>query len=352
MSTLFTKIKEHYAKQLPFVCYAKPNLDKIIALLQNNDDLCELNANESGFAFVSFDNQQRYIIPENQSDIYFETVAVSDFSYPNTRKFHIDENAKINFQNLVEKAVSEIEKGTFEKVVLSRNEIVSVSNFDLELVFNQLLINYPTAFKYCFYHPKVGFWMGATPEQLLKVEENRIKTVALAGTQLATDLQNVEWKDKEVKEQQIVTDFIVGSLKKHSNKVSKSEPYTYQAGTIVHLKTDIEAELENPSDLEKILNELHPTPAVCGFPKDIAKQFILNNEGYERAFYAGFLGEWNKDFLTYKKGNSDLFVNLRCMKISGDMAELFIGCGINKGSNPEKEFIETVNKSQTMKKVL
>lgn len=352
MSTLFTKIKEHQAKQLPFVCYTKPSSDKIIALLQNNDALYELNADESGFAFVSFNATQRYIIPENQSDVYFETVTISDFNYPNNREFVIDENAKINFQNLVEKAVAEIEKGTFEKVVLSRKELVSVSNFDLEWVFNQLLIHYPTAFKYCFYHPKVGFWMGATPEQLLKVEENIIKTVALAGTQLVTGLQNINWEEKEVKEQQIVTDFIVESLKKYTNKVSKSEPYTFQAGTIVHLKTDIEAEIESSSDLEKILNDLHPTPAVCGFPKSIAKQFILSNEGYEREFYAGFLGEWNKDFRTYKKGNSDLFVNLRCMKINGDVAELFIGCGINKGSNPEKEFIETVNKSQTMKKVV
>ena len=110
MSTLFTKIKEHYAKQLPFVCYAKPNLDKIIALLQKTDALYELNSDESGFAFVSFDNQQRYIIPENQSDIYFETVSISDFIFPNNREFVIDESAKINFQNLVEKAVSEIEK--------------------------------------------------------------------------------------------------------------------------------------------------------------------------------------------------------------------------------------------------
>ena len=59
-----------------------------------------------------------------KSDIYFETVAVSEFSYPNTREFVVDESAKINFQSLVKKAVSEIEKGTFEKVVLSRNEIV------------------------------------------------------------------------------------------------------------------------------------------------------------------------------------------------------------------------------------
>ncbi|MEI7509457.1 MAG: chorismate-binding protein, partial [Flavobacterium sp.] len=51
-------------------------------------------------------------------------------------------------------------------------------------------------------------------------------------------------------------------------------------------------------------------------------------------------------------GNCDLFVNLRCMKIQEKNAELFIGCGINKGSIPEKEFLETLNKSQTMKKVL
>jgi len=352
MSTLFIKIKEHYSKQLPFVCYCKPNSDKIIALLQKNDTLYELNSNVSGFAFVSFDNNQRYIIQENQSDVYFEMFSDSDFSYPKNNEFVIDEKSKINFQNLVEKALEEIEKGTFEKVVLSRNELVSVSNFDLELVFNQLLINYQTAFKYCFYHPKVGFWMGATPEQLLKVEKNIIKTVALAGTQLATDFQNIEWKDKEINEQQIVTNYIVEGLKKYTNKISKSEPYTFQAVIIVHIKTDIEAEFDNPSDLEKILNELHPTPAVCGFPNDMAKQFILNNEGYEREFYAGFLGEWNKDFLTYKNGNSDLFVNLRCMKISNKKAKLFIGCGINKGSIAEKEFIETVNKSHIMKKVL
>jgi isochorismate synthase len=97
---------------------------------------------------------------------------------------------------------------------------------------------------------------------------------------------------------------------------------------------------------------LHPTPAVCGFPKLDAQKFIIENEGYDRTFYAGFLGEWNKDFVSYKENCSDLYVNLRCMKIEDQKAKLYVGGGINKGSNPEKEYIETVNKSLTMKKVL
>ena len=352
MSYLFEKIKEQLKNELPFVCYCKPNSDTIISLLQKNDSLIEWNHDEVGFAIVSFDNEQRYIISESQSDVYYERVAVSDFIYPNNRVFKIDESAKTKFEDLVTKAVQEIEAGTFEKVVLSRKELIALNDFDLEMIFNQLLVNYPNAFNYSFYHPKVGFWIGASPEQFLKIEGNKIKTIALAGTQLSADSKNSIWEEKEIEEQQIVTDFIVNNLKQFSNSVLKSEPYNFKAGTIIHIRTDIEAVIENKSNLENIIDLMHPTPAVCGFPKEVAKKFILKNEGHDREFYAGFLGEWNKDFLTFKEGNSDLFVNLRCMKIKNNNAELFIGCGINKGSNPEKEYIETVNKSQTMKKVL
>jgi isochorismate synthase len=352
MSALFQKIKEQLNNQLPFVCYCKPNSDKIIALFQKNDALFDLDATISGFAFVSFDDEKRYLIPENQSDVYFETVAISDFNYPKNSDSVFEETSKINFETLVEKAVHEIEIGTFEKVVLSRKETIFLNDFDLELVFNQLLANYKTAFNYCFFHPKVGFWIGASPEQFLKIEDSILKTVALAGTQLNTKSQDYVWADKEINEQQIVTDFIVKNLVVFSDSIAVSKPYNYQAGSIIHIKTDIEAVLLHQSKLDEIVVTLHPTPAVCGFPKVKAKQFILDNEGYNREFYAGFLGEWNKDFLTYKKGNSDLFVNLRCMKIENIKAVLFVGCGINKGSNPTKEFMETVNKSQTMKKVL
>lgn len=358
MSALFQKINEQFNSKLPFVCYCKPNSCKIIALFQKNEELFLLEKASTGFAFVSFDNEKKYLIPENQSDVYVETVNDLDCIFSNYKEYKTDETAKNNFENLVKKALQEIEKGSFEKVVLSRKELIDLVNFQLELVFNSLISNYPTAFNYCFYHPKVGFWMGATPEQLAKIENNKIKTVALAGTQLFTDLQNVSWEEKEIKEQQTVTDFIVNALQTVSSEVTKTEPYSFQAGSIVHIKTDIEATLNSQLDVSNIIDLLHPTPAVCGFPIEIAKEFVLTKEGYEREFYAGYLGEWNKDFLTYKEGSFDLFVNLRCMKLGMDsklkvtQAQLFIGCGINSGSDPEKEFLETVNKSQTLKKIL
>jgi isochorismate synthase len=97
---------------------------------------------------------------------------------------------------------------------------------------------------------------------------------------------------------------------------------------------------------------LHPTPAVCGLPKENAKQFILENEGYERKFYSGFLGELNLNTILNKVVDSDLFVNLRCMEIERHKVHLYIGCGITKDSNPEKEYIETANKAMTMKQIL
>ncbi len=358
MSALFQKITQQFDSKLPFVFYCKPNSDKIIALFQKNDELFLLEEGSAGFAFVSFDNEKKYLIPEKFSDVYVETVNDLDYVFSKSKEYKIEENAKNNFGDLVKKALQEIENGSFEKVVLSRKELIDLNNFQLELVFNSLISNYPTAFKYCFYHPKVGFWMGATPEQFVKIANKKIKTVALAGTQLYTDFQKVIWEEKEIKEQKIVTDFIVNILQVVSGVVTKSVPYTFQAGSIIHIKTDIEATLNSQLDVPKLIDLLHPTPAVCGFPKEIAKEFILKNEGYEREFYAGYLGEWNKDFLTYKEGNFDLFVNLRCMKLGMDskskisQAQLFIGCGINSGSDPEKEFLETVNKSKTIKKIL
>ena len=82
------------------------------------------------------------------------------------------------------------------------------------------------------------------------------------------------------------------------------------------------------------------------------KEIIIKNEGYNREFYSGFLGEINKDFENNEDNKSDIFVNLRCMELEKEIANLFIGGGITKDSVPENEFIETINKSKTIKKIL
>ena len=210
--------------------------------------------------------------------------------------------------------------------------------------FQNLISTYPTAFRYLFFHPKIGLWMGATPEQLVKINQNQFETVALAGTQLYSE--NVIWATKEIEEQQFVTDYIVAKVKDKVTKLIISDAKTVKAGNLAHLKSSISGELTADFQANDLIKTLHPTPAVCGLPKENAIDFILKNEGYNRKYYAGFLGEYNKD------NQTDLFVNLRCLEVENDVVNIYVGCGITKDSNPEKEFIETENKSMTMRNVL
>ena len=230
--------------------------------------------------------------------------------------------------------------------------MVDLIDYDLETVFKKLIYNYPSAFNYCFYHPKIGIWFGATPEQFLKLNQKSLQTVALAGTQVAGVSDKINWNEKEKVEQQLVTDFITSGLVGKVNKLYISSPYSVKAGNLRHIKTDITATIKSKKAIGEIILALHPTAAVCGLPKEAAKAFILENEKYDREYYSGFLGELNIDLATFRTEQSDLFVNLRCMKIKGKVAELFVGCGITAASIPGDEFLETVNKSMTIKRVL
>lgn len=355
MTDLFLKIKTQQEQHLPFVLYSKPNTESIIGLFQNNDHLYFVeDFNAKGFVFAPFDGDNYVFFPEEHLHIITEEFQLNIQDLPSSSfdEKDLDQAAKTSFEELVQTAVARISSGYFQKVVLSRKETINVDNFDVEVLFKKMLNSYPSAFKYCFFHPKVGMWMGATPEQLLRVKEFEIKTVALAGTKKNKGKEKVDWKQKEKDEQQFVTDFILENLKSYVSEEVVSSPYTAQAGNLLHIKTDISAKLNDKADLREVLKILHPTPAVCGYPKFTAKDFILENEGYDREYYSGFLGELNFNFQTGRDNCSDLFVNLRCMKIKENVAELFIGCGITKDSNPEKEFLETVNKSLTMKKIV
>ena len=353
MNIIFNKGKSFLNQKMPFVIYCKPNSDRLIGVFQKNDALFEIdNFEEIGFAFVSFDGKKKYLIPKNESDVYIETISGINYFIENDIDSNIDLNTKTAFESLVQKGINAIQNNLFDKVVLSRKETLKIDDFDFEKSFHKLIYNYPNTFKYCFYHPKIGFWMGATPEQFLQSSENKIKTVSFAGTQPYSEKEEYIWKEKEKQEQKFVTDFILDNLKEYCSDISFSKPYTFRAGSIVHIKTDIEAIINIKNDFRNIIEKLHPTPAVCGLPKVEAMQFIIDNEDYNRTFYTGFLGELNIDFATFINNKSDLFVNLRCMNIENNFVNVYVGCGITKDSIPEKEFIETANKSRTIKKIL
>lgn len=348
MSSIFQKAESHFNQRLPFVLYCKPNSASLTAFFQHDSQLfVTKDLSEKGFVFADFIGNRQIVFPKSACEIASENLNLSnaDFKKPILKT---SEEGKIAFQKLVKKGIESIEKGAFQKVVLSRKETIDASGFQFLQTFEKMLSAYPTAFRYCWFHPEIGMWMGASPEQLLKVENSSFKTVALAGTQKKQEGIEAIWQEKEKQEQQYVTDFIIAQLQTEVFSIEKTQPYSFQAGNLLHLKTDISGVFKTDFNLQKIIQNLHPTPAVCGLPKEISQQFIIENEGYDRKFYAGFLGEINLN----QSGDSDLYVNLRCMEIGDKHIHIYVGCGITKDSCPEKEYIETANKAMTMKQIL
>jgi len=358
MSDFFDRVIQQQEQNLPFVLYCKPNSDTIIGMFQQNDALFNVvDFSEKGFVFASFDGNSIHLIPENESDIFAVIRENEPVKITESNREFPTAVGKSDYERIVAKGIQAINNKEFKKVVLSRKEVIELENFDLVATFEKLVQLYPAAFSYCFFHPKIGLWMGATPEQLVKANVNVFETMALAGTQKDNDSEEIIWGEKEKEEQQFVTDYIVDQLKEATLEVSVTKPYSLKAGSIWHLKTDIWGVLNAGFSLKQVVSLLHPTPAVCGLPKEASKAFILENENYNRTFYTGFLGELNTSFAV-DSVSSSLFVNLRCMEIEADFdsktakANLFMGCGITKDSIPEKEWEESVNKSMTMKRVL
>ncbi|GGD24177.1 isochorismate synthase [Flavobacterium orientale] len=352
MTTGEIAVKLYFEQELPFVIYSKPNATKMIAVLQKNSNIYKPSQAASGFVFAPFKGEASILISEKHAEVFVETIDFLQNPKPFTPNASFSEMDKSSFEAMVTAAVTAIHSNALEKVVLSRKELVKTKEIQPYELFKRLKSTYPDAFCYVWYHPKVGCWAGATPERFLKKSKQTIETVSLAGTQLFHENTVVNWSDKEIEEQQIVTSYIQSGLQNYCSEVHISETYTQKAGNLLHLKSDIKGELLSDADFIKVIQKLHPTPAVCGVPKDKALEFIDKSEGYDRTFYTGYLGEWLKDFENEVPNSSDLFVNLRCMKMEKNEAELFMGCGITKDSSPENEFWETVNKSQTMKRIL
>ncbi|MDO7172606.1 chorismate-binding protein [Mariniflexile sp. AS56] len=369
LEDFFTRIENQYHNQLPFTVYRKPRESKLNALLQSTNQLHIVNDfTEKGFVFAPFDDVDKAVLIPFDGAEFISLIAETPQNIETSRKDGIpNENEKQHHIKLVSKAVEAIKEGAFKKVVLSRNEEVVIEENNPISIFKKLLSTYNSAFNYCWYHPQVGLWLGATPETLIKIEGNRFSIMALAGTQVYKGHLDVVWKDKEIQEQKFVTDFIVDSLKPSVESLNVSETETVKAGNLVHLKTMVSARLKSDSTLKDVISTIHPTPAVCGVPKEAAKQFILNNEAYNREFYTGFLGELNFETTTaprsgrrnienrayaITKKSTQLYVNLRCMQLKENTAILYVGGGITAHSKSESEWNETVSKSLIIKNIL
>jgi len=259
-----------------------------------------------------------------------ESIQIQPISEPFQPGF---ESSKSEYVHLVSQAIESCAHG-MKKVVCSRTKFVSANPENWKTWLVQLRAKFPKAFVYFAHIPGHGHWIGATPEVLIQKERNQMSTMALAGTKWGDE----PFEQKEFDEQQLVTDPILDDLDLGSGHAGLR--YERSFGEIRHLCTDIVFDSARP--IHEIAEALHPTPAVCGMPKQDARAFLARFEGYDRSLYTGYL------LIDGMAESSAAFVNLRCARIFQNGLRFYIGGGINKDSNPENEWEETERKLQVM----
>ncbi|WP_066629223.1 chorismate-binding protein [Labilibacter marinus] len=344
-------------KKIPFAIYKLPQQEENTLIVSRAvqetsiNEMFHLHSDAYVFAPFSLKNQNPvsfkadYIInAEIADDVFEEIKSISGIEEEKLEAtFYADYTAyKEQFGSMF----SAIESRDISKAILSRiKHVADVSRTDAGEFYGKLSKAYPRAYTFMIYTPQSGLWTGASPELLFRAEDKHGTTVSLAGTRKNNGLDN--WNAKEQEEQQIVTDFVNEIMLKYGvEDVSVQGPETIQAGKMSHLKTQYNFPLQYVSDkMGEFVNDLHPTPAVCGLPKQASMDLIEKIEQHQRTFYAGFLGRMQKQDMS-------LFVNIRSMKFVDGGVDLYLGGGITEGSDVEKEWQETELKSQTMLSVL
>ncbi len=242
---------------------------------------------------------------------------------------------------------NQLDRGNFQKLVLSFSQLKDWEGSGREdELFVRATDLFPNSMVYLVYTRRGGRWFGCTPELLLEGYGRKWHTMALAGTRVweegalgrKADASLVEeWNEKTIHEQRVVSDYIEGQLQGLGARLIRKGPYTSRAGHLLHLRTDYTFQLPKETPPLQILNLLHPTPAVCGLPKEEARNFIRLFERNKRMYYSGYLGPLNL------RAETNIYVNLRCAQMRpGGKALFFAGGGLTAGSRfiEEKEEVK------------
>ena len=287
--------------------------------------------------------ENSFIVSDFQGTTWYSFVPSSTNSI-----FHSDIKlpliiSKENYIQQASEIVQELNTTALEKVVYSRIKEARIKTTNYKQLFDELCDRYPATLVYLISSPKFGTWMGASPEQLIVIENGNGSTTALAGTKKSDD--STPWENKEQAEQAIVTSYLQEQLKSLNIPIKEMDgPNEFQAGPVKHLKTNILFSSTTISPIN-IAKKLHPTPAVSGYPKQDALSYLAKIEAHNRSLYTGVIG-------FYATNNTQLFVNLRCCQLEEDRAFIYLGGGFTKDSIPLKEWEETENKSKTLLNIL
>lgn len=321
-----------------FVIYSTPDEDfgDFWFLSGSGLTLDEVDLNSPGFICHPFEKSDEAFMLKgiaHPMELYPESSKVIGFPIDPPEEKYLEKIGAV---------LNEIKSGDCDKVVLSRVKEIYLDEIKVKEALARLKFDNLGCLVYLVHHPLVGTWIGATPETLLRQKRGHYSTMALAGTKLSKDER--DWTQKEQNEQKIVSDYILEALTKAGvTAIETHGPETTTAGELSHIRTVFNFQTD---DIGRVIQSLHPTPAVCGSPVGKARDIISDLETQSRGYYCGYLGPVSN------KGDFHLFVNLRCAEILKDHLRLHVGGGITANSNPEDEWQETEHKAQTLLRVL
>lgn len=263
---------------------------------------------------------------------------------------------KPDFLRSVQDATDMIRYGVFSKVVLAREVLIPLDRpVCITHMLNVLRASYPTCYTFLFQLNRNAAFIGSSPERLASFRSTILLTEGLAGStsrgKTATEDASLEralsQSEKDLHEHRVVVDAIRDRLRDHDAKVHyPTTPTVRKYPNVQHLYTPISAELPDETAPIAILEALHPTPAVGGYPRDASLEHMQELENVDRGWYAGPMGWFNTH------GRGEFCVAIRSGLIEPHRAHLFAGCGIVANSDPESEWNETLLKLVPMRTAL
>jgi menaquinone-specific isochorismate synthase len=260
------------------------------------------------------------------------------------------------WQQQVSQAITEIKSGRLEKVVLARDLTAnSTSEINVNDLLQRLEIDYPSTWVFL-----VDGLIGATPELLVRLSKSMITSRVLAGTIQKTgneerDLAlaaSLAKSSKDLEEHEYAVKSVADSLAPFCSSTNVPEsPFVLHLSNVMHLATDVTGVLNDSTkqaDIFTLIENLHPSAAVCGTPTEDAKKLISELEQMNRSRYAGPVGwiDANND--------GEIAIALRCGLLSNQnkSIRIFAGCGIVAGSDPVTEYAESQAKLMPMRTAL
>ncbi|TFH65983.1 MAG: isochorismate synthase [Gemmatimonadales bacterium] len=276
----------------------------------------------------------------------------SDVCIPATRS----ETELESWTTMVNRALAEVSDGVLSNVVMARVQTASFEGVidPVDVALNLWREN-PGSHVFLFEPAPGHSLLGAAPETVATVQGGFFRATAVAGSvargntpeeqkSLARQLLKSE---KDRREHQVCVEDMVARLAEISQDIqAQPEPHVLTLSAIQHLETAITAELHPDETVLSALEALHPTPAVCGFPRDRAMEFLQAAEAFRRGWYAGPVGWFDSD------GNGVFVPALRSAVGRGKEWRLFAGAGIVAGSDASREWAETRIKFRPVLKAL